>query len=102
MYTDAASAIHVSMMRHDIGAHDVANINTPGYGQYRPHQAEKAPSGVKLASVARSAPATPPLSGTDLTTESVEQITNSRTLAFNAQAFKVEDEMKGTLLDMVG
>jgi flagellar hook protein FlgE len=102
MYTDAVSGMRVSMTRHDIGAHDIANVHTPGYGPYTPHQAETAPSGVRIAHIEKHTGAPPPRSGTDLAHEQVEQITNARTLSFNAAAVKTQDAMTGTLLDMVG
>ncbi len=99
-FTAPVTGMQVSSIRHDITAHDVANINTAGYGQSVPDQADISPEGVRLSSITRIPNAAGQPSTTDLAQESVEQIRNKETFAANAKVLKVKDRMIGELLDL--
>jgi len=98
----SVSGMQASSTRHDITAHDVANINTPGYEEYRPIQTDVKPAGTRIAAITRTPNPDPTVSGTDLATETVEQIQNKNTFTANAQMIKAKDKMLGTLLDLIG
>lgn len=97
-----SSGMRVAATRHDISAHNTANVNTPGFSPSRAAQVEVSPEGVRIAGMHRGPAGHPPLSGTSLVEESSEQIINKNTLSANAAAFKTRDRMIGELLDMVG
>jgi flagellar basal body rod protein FlgG len=101
-FSAPTDGLKTSVTRHDIGAHDVANINTPGFSQQVPQQVEKTPVGVRIGSISRTPNPDPARSNTDFAEEAVEMIENKNTLAANAKVIKVQDRMVGDLLDMVG
>jgi flagellar hook protein FlgE len=100
-FSASLSGMQASSTRHDITANDVANINTPGYEEYRPIQTDVNPAGTRIAAVIRTPNPDKTTSGTDLATESVEQIENKTTFSANAQMIKAKDKMLGTLLDII-
>ncbi|MBD3317563.1 MAG: hypothetical protein GF344_17370 [Chitinivibrionales bacterium] len=94
------SAMKTSIRRHDITAHDVANINTPGFEERRPHQTDILPTGVRISSISRTLSADPRISNTELASETSEQIQNKHTMAANARAAHVKDRMVGEIIDL--
>jgi flagellar basal-body rod protein FlgC len=97
----SVSGIRTAVRRHDVTAHDVANVNTPGFEERRPHQADMLPEGVRIAHISRTPNSDPRLSNTDLATEAGEQIRNKHTTAANARAVRVKDRMVGEIIDLL-
>jgi flagellar hook protein FlgE len=95
------SGIQVSQTRMDVTAHNVANVNTPGFAQSTVEQAEVRPEGVRIASITKTPNSNPALSNTDLAEAAKEEIVNKDTLAADVNVIKAKDRMLGTLLDMV-
>lgn len=94
------SAIRASTLRMDISAHDVANINTPGFSQSRPVQTSQNP-GTAISAIQKIEPAAPELSATDLAEETIEWIKSEKDLAANASVIKTGDKMLGEVIDLV-
>lgn len=105
MHTGTISALcgmQSAITRHDVTAHNVANVNTAGFESSRVHQTDTRPRGTRISSTQKIPNQSAEVSGTDLTTSSVEQINAKSTMAFNARMKKVQQNMTGELLDMVG
>jgi flagellar basal-body rod protein FlgC len=96
----SVSGMMAAQMRQTVSAHNVANVNTPGYQELAVRQSEIVSGGVQISSIARVPSDSPDFSGTDLTEEVVNQIGNKDSFAANARVLKVQDSMIGTLLDM--
>ncbi|HPU20666.1 MAG TPA: flagellar basal body protein [Alicycliphilus sp.] len=90
----ASSGLQAAQLRLNASAHNVANLNTPGFkGQTVQQQAVPPTGGVQ----ARTAQAARP--GVALEAEAVEQITASYAFKANALVLRTADDMAGTLLD---
>lgn len=98
----AASGLKATQTRHDVTAHDVSNVNTPGFEERRVTQAETAGGGTRVASIDRRPNSRPEQSNTDLTEETKEQIVNKNLYGANGRVFKVQDQMTSELIDLVG
>jgi flagellar basal-body rod protein FlgC len=101
-FSDSISGMHTAITRHDITAHDIANVNTGGYEQRTPLQSDVSPRGVRISHIARTPNDRVDISNTDLAAESGEQIQNKNTLAANASVLKAKDSMIGDVIDLVG
>jgi len=101
MQIPSVSAMQASSLRMDISAHDVANINTPGFSQSRPVQTSLKPSGSHISAIQKIEPASPELSATELAEESVEQIKSEKDFAANAAVIKTQDKMLGEVVNLV-
>jgi flagellar hook-associated protein FlgK len=88
----ASSGLQVAQLRLDASAHNVANMNTPGFK--RQSVAQQAQPGGGVSAAVQTAPD----AGTGLEQDAVEQL--SATYAFKAslQILKTADRMLGTLL----
>ena len=82
----SVSGIRVHVTRHDVTAHDVANINTPGFEQRDVSQAETRTPGVRIAGIRPEPNFHADRSNTDLAVETGEQIVNKHAVAANANA----------------
>jgi flagellar hook protein FlgE len=100
-FNTSISGIRTALTRNEVSANNVANVNTPGFGQSSVYQAETPPGGVRVASIARTPNPDPAISGTDLAKETGEQIQNKNTLSANLKVLKVKDAMLGELIDMI-
>lgn len=90
----AQSGLQAAQLRMGSSAHNVANLNTPGFRrQHVQQQAAPAPGGVQ-AQVAQA-----PQSGVALEGEAVEQIAASYAFKANVLVLRVAQDMAGTLLD---
>jgi len=98
----AISGIQASILRHNVTANDVANVNTPGYAERTPIQSDLRPAGTQVSAIRQTPNPDPTMSNTDLAEESKEQIVNKNTLAANVGVLKAKDRMIGELLDLVG
>ena len=101
-FSSSLSGMKAAIRRHDIGAHDVANVNTGGFEEQVPHQVEKKPAGTEISHVSRTPNSNKEISNTDLAVESTEQIQNEKTLSANAKVIKAKDEMLGEVIDLLG
>ena len=96
------SGIKAAITRHDITTHDVANVNTAGYEERVPHQVETKPGGTKISHISKTPNQSTEASNTDMAEETREQIVNKRALQANARGIKVQDEMLGEVIDLLG
>ncbi len=96
------SGIKAAITRQDITAHDVANIDTPGFEEQIPHQVATKPDGTKISHISRRPNPQKDLSNTSLAEETKEQIQNKRALSANVKVLKVKDDMLGEVIDLVG
>lgn len=101
-FSTSLSGIQAAIKRQDVTAHNVANVNTPGYEQIDVMQKEKAGGGVEISGLKRTPNPDKEHSNTDLAKEAVEQIQNKNSLKANVNAIKTQDKMLGALLDMKG
>ena len=91
----ASSGLQAAQLRLNASAHNVANLNTPGFkGQTVQQQAVPPTGGVQ----ARTAQAARP--GVALEAEAVEQITASYAFKANALVLRSTQSMLGSLLDL--
>lgn len=95
------SGIKTSITRHDVTAHDVANINTEGYSESTVHQAEVKPQGVRISSISKTPNSPHNYSNTDLAEETKEQVQNKNTLTANVKVLKAKDDMLGEVIDLI-
>ena len=91
----AQSGLNAAQLRLGSSAHNVANLNTPGFTRQEVRQqAVPGPGGVQ----ARVAPAGQP--GAALQAEAVEQIAATYAFKANVLVLRTADEMAGALLDV--
>jgi flagellar basal-body rod protein FlgC len=103
----ATSGLRAAQLQVDIAADNVANANTPGYTPSGIAQ-QAVPGGVAARAVPEPAPPQLPgvapgdqPSGTDLTTETVSQITGSIAYAANARVIDVSAQLTKNLIDLL-
>lgn len=96
--TIARSGLQAAQLRLDSSAHNVANLNTPGFRRQTVElQTAPAPGGVQ-ARLAEPAPEP----GVALEAEAVEQMAATYAFRANLLVLRRADEMAGTLLDAWG
>lgn len=100
-FNTAASGMRTAVTRHAVTAHDVANVNTPGFEERTVEQAETRPRGVRVAGINRRPNLEPARSNTSLVEETKEQILNKNTFGANARVFKAQDEMTQNVIDLL-
>ena len=98
----SSSGMRVAVRRHDITAHDVANVNTGGYEERTAHQAETLPAGARITHITRTPNPDPSRSNTDLAKETGEQIVNRHSFSANVKAARTKDDMLGEVIDLPG
>jgi flagellar basal-body rod protein FlgC len=85
-----------------VSAHDVANVNTPGFEQSDLIQVERSP-GTAAGAIRRTANPDPNSSGTDLAKEFGGEMSEAQSgYTANLKVIKVQDEMLGSLMDLKG
>lgn len=90
----AQSGLQAAQQRLSSSAHNVANLNTPGFRRQDVElQAAPSPSGVR-AQVAQA-----PQPGVALEAEAVEQMAAGYAFKANVLVLRVAQDMAGTLLD---
>ncbi|MBS0292916.1 MAG: flagellar basal body rod protein [Proteobacteria bacterium] len=90
----AQSGLQAAQLRLSGSAHNVANLNTPGFtSQQVQQQAMPAPGGVQAQSVQAARP------GVALEAEAVQQMAASYAFKANVLVLRVADEALGALLD---
>ncbi len=90
-----------AMTRHNITAHDVANVNTRGYREQSPGQSDVLPRGVRISSVSSRPNDSAALSNTDLAFEAGEQIQNKTVVSANVSVARVQNRMVGEVIDLI-
>lgn len=93
------SGIRSAVQQIDISAHNVANVNTRGYGARSAVQTDTVPSGTRIAGIGRRPDADGP-SNTDLADEAGRRTTSRYAVSANAAVIRKKDEMLGSLLDL--
>ena len=101
MNISPVSGMQAAQTRHDITAHDVANINTDGYEERTAHQTDTATGGTRISHISRRPNQPDAPSNTDLVEETKEQIINKNLFAANAKVLKTQDEMLGQVIDPI-
>ena len=96
----STSGIQTTFARQNYAAHNVANINTPGFEQINVSQTETKP-GVRISSLSRTPNPDATTSNTDLAEQTMHQMENKADLSANLKAAKVQDRMIGDLLDIL-
>ncbi|MBU4425017.1 MAG: flagellar basal body protein [Gammaproteobacteria bacterium] len=91
-----SSGLQAAQLRLDASAHNVANMNTPGYRRQAVAQQAVADSAGVRATVQRQQEA----DGVALEKEAVEQMSATYAFKANLQTIKTQDEMMGALLDV--
>lgn len=94
------SGMQAAIVRQDVTANDVANVNTTGYEQTTPYQAELSPQGTRISLLARTPNNPTAPSNTDLAEETKEQKINKAAFQADIAVIKAKDRMTGNLLDM--
>ena len=97
----SSSALYTTSVRHDVTAHDVANINTDKFSESSVVQSERSTGATEVAAI-RKTPNKNTFSNTDFAVEAGEMINNKNVYGANAKVFKVQDRMLGEIIDMVG
>ncbi len=103
--TSAASALQAQSERLNLHAHNIANLNTPGFKAQLPAQQTAGGGGVFLSAVTTSkAPGSPldvekptETNNVDLITETIGSIMALRAFEANAKVIKTSDEMLKTI-----
>lgn len=98
--SSSVSGMQAAITRQAVSSHDVANINTEGFGQYTPYQTDTSPSGTRTSYIRRESNSAEAPSNTDLATEAVEQKESLANLKANSTVMRVQDKMTGALLDI--
>ena len=107
------SALHVFGKKMGVTANNVANVNTDGYKKYRTNMTEGANNDIKVEIRRVESPGhtyqafegdqtvTKETSNVDLGEEIPEMITTRNGYSANLKALEAQDEMLGSLLDIV-
>ena len=89
------SGLQAAQLRLDASAHNVANLNTPGFRRQVVEQTEAPGSNGVQASVQRDGQV-----GSALEKDVVEQMSATYAFKANLQTIKAQDEMMGSLLEV--
>ena len=95
MMEASISGIQAAGLRMEVSAHNTANLNTEGARAQRVRQSERPDRGGTTAEVEQTDH--PP----ELLEETVEQMTTAHYLKANAKALRTQDEMLGTMIDLI-
>ncbi len=91
----ASSGLQAAQLRLDVSAHNVANMNTPGFRRQAVTQEAVPESAGVRASVQSEGQ-----EGVALEQEVVEQMSATYAFKANLQTIKTQDAMMGSLLDI--
>lgn len=95
--TSSISGMNAAAFSQDITAHNIANVNTESYTSKDVVQTEVFPVGTRISSVRDNS-----TEKSDITKQMTDLETNKNSYTANAKAFKVQNQMYGTLMDLVG
>lgn len=90
----ASSGLRAAQLQLDSSAHNVANLNTPGFKRQTVELQEEPDQGGVRASLGRA-----DSEGASLETDAVGQMVATYAFKANVQVLKTADQMMGTLLD---
>jgi len=108
----ALSALRATFRKQDVTANNIANANTNDFKKSKASFEETSPAGVKVTLSRVEAPGTPlppdevigevhQMSNVSMEEELVDLITTQHAFAANIKTIQTEDEMQGTLLDII-
>ena len=108
----ALSALRATFRKQDVTANNIANTNTQGFKKSKAAFEETSPAGVKVTISQVETPGTslPPdevigeghqMSNVSMEGELIDLITTQHAFAANIDTIRTEDEMQGTLLDII-
>jgi flagellar hook protein FlgE len=108
----ALSALGATLRKQDVTANNIANANTHDFKKSRASFEETAPAGVKVTISRVETPGTPlppdevigeghEMSNVSMEEELVDLITTQHAFAANIKTIQTDDEMQGTLLDII-
>lgn len=100
--TAATSGMQTAITRQDVTANNIANVETPGYQQMNVHQTEMTPAGTRISEITRTPNPNANISGTDLAQQMIDLKLNNYDFTANTKAFKVQDNMIGEAIDLIG
>ena len=93
----SVSGLNAATIRQNVTAHNVANVNTDQYAPKEALQTDVFPVGTKVASVRENE-----VGSNDIAKEMVNLNENKNMYSMNAKAFKMEDRMRGEIINLVG
>jgi flagellar hook protein FlgE len=97
----ATQGMQVPLVRQDVTANNIANVNTPGFEQATPRQTDVAPAGVRISNIVRTPNPNPTVSGTDLAEQMTNMMVDKTTFTANAKVLKIQDKMIGEVIDLI-
>lgn len=108
----ALSALRANLRKLDVTANNLANVNTQDFKKSRASFEETAPAGVKVTISRVETPGTPlpageipgehrETSNVSVEEELVDLITARHAFTASVKTIQAEDEMQGTLLDIL-
>lgn len=108
----ALSALRAALRKQDTTAHNIANVNTHDFKKRRAAFEETSPAGVQVTLSRVETPGTPlpadevigdgrEMSNVSWEEELVDLITTGHSFSANIKTIQTEDEMQGTLLDII-
>ena len=102
-FGSSISGMRLYETRQAVSAHDISNVNTKGFEESDVIQSDKGSlKGVNVADIRKVPNSNPELSNTDLAKEMPEQMVNITGYKANASAIKTQDQMLGSLMEIVG
>ena len=96
----ALSGIQAASYRLDNAAHNIANLNTPGFQAGVPIQTS-GPEGVQITFSKSASTANPETSNVDLPAQIVDLITAQRGIEANIVSIRTQDEATRSLLNIL-
>lgn len=90
----ASSGLRAAQLQMDTSAHNVANMNTPGFRRQTVELQSEPDQGGVRAGVGRAE-----REGASLEADAVDQISATYSFAANLQVLRTEDRMMGALLN---
>jgi flagellar hook protein FlgE len=93
----SVSGLNAATIRQNVTAQNVANVNTNPYAPKEALQSEVFPVGTKVSAVRENAVGT-----NDIAREMVNLNENKNMYSMNAKAFKMQDRMRGEIINLVG
>ena len=108
----ALSALRANLRKLDVTANNIANVNTHDFKKSQAAFEETSPAGVRVTISRVETPGAPlppdeilgeghEMSNVTLEEELVDLITTGHGFAANIKTLQTEDEMQGTLLDVI-
>jgi len=93
----SVSGLNAATIRQNVTAQNVANINTNPYAPKEALQTEVFPVGTRVSAVREN-----PVGSNDIAKEMVNLNENKNMYSMNAKAFKMQDRMRGEIINLVG